>query len=89
MVMKIIVVKQNLVDIEAGVIIQLDNIERAFIQKFGRVLRADSPKQYIFYYKNTRDEEYLKNVYEEIDEDYIITINNLLDYNLIDYEINI
>ena len=73
---------QNLVDIEAGVIIQLDNVERAFIQKFGRTLRADSPKQYIFYYKNTRDEEYLKNVYEEIDKDYIIIVNNLLDLTM-------
>ena len=73
---------QNLIDIEAGVIIQLDNVERAFIQKFGRTLRADSPKQYIFYYKNTRDEDYLKNVYEEIDKDYIIIVNNLLDLNI-------
>lgn len=79
MVMKIIVVKQNLVDIEAGVIIQLDNVERAFIQKFGRTLRADSPKQYIFYYKNTRDEDYLQNVYEEINNDYITVVTNILE----------
>lgn len=63
---------QNLNDIQAGIIIQLDNAERAFIQKFGRSLRAESPVQYILYYKNTRDEEYLeKNVLEEINKDFI------------------
>ena len=61
----------NLTDIQVGVIIQLDGEERAFIQKFGRTLRADSPVQYILYYKGTRDEEYLKNALENIDTKYI------------------
>lgn len=52
---------QNLIDIDAGVIIQLDGQERSFVQKFGRTMRADNPIQYIFYYKYTRDEEYLNN----------------------------
>jgi superfamily II DNA or RNA helicase len=62
---------QNLVDIEAGIIVQLDGKERAFIQKFGRSMRAKDPIQYIFYYKNTRDEEYLNKILEEIDPSYI------------------
>lgn len=62
---------QNLNNIEVGVIIQLDGQERAFIQKFGRVLRADSPIQYVFYYSNTRDEEYLKSVLKNVDSEYI------------------
>jgi superfamily II DNA or RNA helicase len=66
---------QNLTDIEVGIIIQLDGQERAFIQKFGRTLRADSPTQYIFYYENTRDEEYLDKVLEGIDSNYIQEIN--------------
>jgi len=61
----------NLTDIEAGIIVQLDGEERAFIQKFGRTLRADSPEQYIIYYRATRDEEYLKNALENIDTKYI------------------
>ena len=61
----------NLTDIEAGVIIQLDGEERAFIQKFGRTLRADSPEQYIIYFRATRDEEYLNNALESIDKNYI------------------
>lgn len=68
----------NLTDIQVGVIIQLDGEERAFIQKFGRTLRAESPVQYIIYYKGTRDEEYLQKAIESIDKKYIVTyeINN-------------
>lgn len=63
---------QNLVDIQAGIIVQLDGQERAFIQKSGRVYRAEDPIQYIFYYKNTRDEEYLNNAIEDIDKSFIL-----------------
>lgn len=65
----------NLTDIEVGIIIQLDGEERAFIQKFGRTLRAESPVQYIVYYKGTRDEEYLQKALENIDKKYIEEIN--------------
>lgn len=73
---------QNLVDIEAGIIIQLDGKERAFIQKFGRSMRSENPVQFVFYYKNTMDTNYLENVLEEIDEEYIMKINNLNDFNM-------
>lgn len=73
---------QNLTDIEAGVIIQLDGKERAFVQKFGRSMRADAPIQFIFYYKNTRDIDYLDIVLEGIDEEYIIEVENLVDLEL-------
>lgn len=63
---------QNLTNIQAGIIVQLDGEERGFVQKFGRSLRADDPVQYIFYYKNTRDEEYLKKALENINSDYIL-----------------
>ena len=66
---------QNLNDIELGIIIQLDGQERSFIQKFGRSLRAEDPTQYIFYYKDTRDTEYLQNVLEGINENYIQEID--------------
>ena len=62
---------QNLNGIEAGIIIQLDGEERSFIQRFGRSLRADDPVQYIFYYKGTRDEEYLQNALKGIDQQYV------------------
>ena len=66
---------QNLNDIEVGIIVQLDGQERSFIQKFGRSLRAEDPTQYIFYYKNTRDTEYLQNALEGIDKNYIQELN--------------
>lgn len=65
----------NLTNIEAGIIVQLDGKERPFLQKTGRVMRAEDPIQYIFYYKNTRDEEYMKRVLEGIDSNYIKTLN--------------
>lgn len=73
---------QNLKDIEVGIIVQLDGQERAFVQKFGRSLRAEDPIQFVFYYKDTRDTEYLNNVIEGIDNEYIIEIDNLTDFEL-------
>lgn len=59
----------NLKDIQAGVIIQLDGVERAFVQKFGRVLRAEEPAQYIFYCtvegRTTQDERYLSRIIKQ------------------------
>mgnify|MGYP004643222039 FL=1 len=62
---------QNLNNIQAGIIVQLDGEERGFIQKFGRSLRAEDPVQYILYYKNTKDKEYLQKALEGIDKNYI------------------
>lgn len=64
----------NLVDIDAAIIVQLDGKERAFIQKSGRAMRAESPEIYIIYYKDTRDEEYLTNALEGLSKEYIIII---------------
>lgn len=61
----------NLTDIQVGIIVQLDGNERQFVQKFGRSLRAEDPVTYIFYYKDTQDETYLKNALENIDEKFI------------------
>ena len=54
----------NLKDVPVGIIIQLDAELRRFIQKIGRSLRAEKPEIYLFYYKNTRDEEFLNKVIE-------------------------
>jgi len=61
----------NLKDIEVGVIVQLDGKERLFIQKAGRVLRAEMPVMYIFYYKNTQDENYLNGAFDNIDSKFV------------------
>lgn len=68
---------QNLVDIEVGIIGQLDGKERPFTQKHGRVLRSENPIQFIFYYKNTRDEEYLNKIMENVNLEYVQTVESL------------
>nr|DAM02183.1 MAG TPA: Chromatin remodeling complex ATPase [Caudoviricetes sp.] len=73
---------QNLKDVEIGIIAQLDGQERAFVQKFGRTLRAEDPIQIILYFKGTRDEEYLNKAIEGIDPDYIYTIETLEELDL-------
>ena len=72
----------NLVDIEAGIIVQLDGYERGWIQKIGRVLRAKEPLQFIFYYKETKDMDYLENVLEGVNEEYITEVNNILNLKI-------
>ena len=61
----------TLTDIETGIIVQLDGNERQFIQKSGRMYRSKNPLIYIFYYKGTRDEEYLQKALEGINEEYV------------------
>jgi len=69
----------NLTDIEVGIIVQLDGKERLFIQKFGRSMRAEDPVSFIFYFKHTQDEVYLKNALENIENKYVryVNINDL------------
>lgn len=62
---------QNLKDIEAGLIVQLDGKARPFVQKFGRVMRSETPLLYILYVKNTQDETYLDNALSDIKKEYI------------------
>lgn len=61
----------SLTDIQVGVIVQLDGNERLFLQKFGRSLRAENPEQYIFYFKDTRDVEYLNKALKDINPKYV------------------
>lgn len=65
----------NLNDIEIGIITQLDGKERLFVQKQGRVMRAEDPISVIFYFKDTQDEVYLRTALENIDAKYVQHIN--------------
>lgn len=62
---------QNLKDIQAGIIIQLDGEERGFIQKSGRIMRSRNPEIYILYFKDTKDEYYFQNAIDGINEKYL------------------
>jgi len=61
----------NLTNIEAGMIVQLDNKKLSFIQMLGRVFRADLPECYVLVVKNTQDEKYLETVLEGFDTKYL------------------
>ena len=74
---------QNLPDIEAGIIIQLDGQERPFTQKSGRALRAKEPILFVFYYKNTRDEEYLAKILEGINPEYIQVVTDVEELDIL------
>ena len=65
----------NLTGIQMGIIVQLDGKERLFVQKFGRSMRAEDPVSFIFYYKDTQDENYLRTALENIDAKYVQHIN--------------
>ncbi len=61
----------NLNNIDAGIIIQLDDQERTAIQSIGRVLRSIAPEVYILVVKNTKDEQFMNNSLKNIDRKYI------------------
>lgn len=61
----------NLDNIEAGIIIQLDNVQRYFTQVSGRTLRATFPEQYVMYVKGTQDEVYVKTALDNFNMDYV------------------
>lgn len=61
----------NLNNIQAGVIVQLDNKKLSFIQMLGRIFRADLPECYVLIVKDTQDEVYLETVLEGFDTKYL------------------
>lgn len=61
----------NLVKLATVIISQLDSKARKFIQRVGRSLRSENPLVYAFYIKGTKDEDYLKEALENINENYI------------------
>jgi superfamily II DNA or RNA helicase len=70
----------NLENIEMGIIVQLDNVERYFTQVHGRTLRSLFPTQYVFYVKRTQDEVYVNTAIENFNKEYVnfTTLDNLL-----------
>lgn len=65
----------NLVNVEKGLIVQLDNVKLSFIQMLGRVFRSDIPEMHIIVFEGTKDISYLKNVMTGMSSKYVITIN--------------
>ena len=65
----------NLDNIDAGIIIQMDNTERLFVQKSGRIMRSVAPVCYILYFKNTIDVDYVTNSLSNIDAKFKVKHN--------------
>lgn len=61
----------NLKNIKKGLIVQLDNVKLSFIQMLGRVFRSDIPEMHVMVFKDTQDENYLKNVLYGFNTEYI------------------
>ena len=75
-VVKMLQEGQNLNNIEASVIVQLDSTSRSMVQKSGRALRAiDTPEIHIFYIAGTSDETYLNNSMSDINKEFIKVYN--------------
>ena len=61
----------NLLEIDAGFFIQVDNGSVSSSQILGRVLRSNAPELYIFRMKGTVDEGYVETALERIDPKFI------------------
>lgn len=57
----------NLKQTDVIIISQIDSNIRSFIQKMGRGLRSELPEIYLFVFKETKDEKYLKKALSNID----------------------
>ena len=56
----------NLVDIQCGLIIQIDNKERSPVQMIGRILRGVNPEVFLMVFVNTKDDYYIRKNLKEI-----------------------
>lgn len=61
----------NLKDIEAGLLVQLDNSSEGLQQILGRILRSQVPEFHLIVVKNTQDEKYFNKVLPTLNEEYI------------------
>lgn len=61
----------NLKHTDVIIISQIDSNIRSFIQKMGRGLRSELPEIYLFVFKETKDEKYLKKALSNIDENIV------------------
>ena len=65
----------NLNNIQAGLVIQLDNQEKNLSQQLGRAMRSLIPEFYVLYVEDTQDFTYLTTATEGLDKQYVATIN--------------
>lgn len=66
----------NFVNLEVGILQQLDSNPRKGIQTTGRTTRSVEPIMFIFRVKDTQDDVYLANFLEDMNKDFIEYIDN-------------
>lgn len=64
---------QNLVNCQFGIYTNLSASDRLIIQRLGRLLRHKNPYVYLPYFENTRDEEIINKMTQDINSNNIIT----------------
>ena len=72
----------NLVNCRVGVYAVLNSSERIIKQKLGRLLRHPDPIIIIPYFKNTREEEIVKQMLEDYNPELVSTVTSLTDLKL-------
>ena len=73
---------QNLNDCRIGIFAMINSSERINVQRLGRILRHKKPIIIIPFYKNTREEEIVKDMVEEYNPNTIKLINNINEIEL-------
>lgn len=72
----------NLVNCQIGIYANLNSSETIIKQRMGRLLRHPNPMIIIPYFKNTREEELVKIMLEDYNNDLVHTITKVEDINL-------
>lgn len=75
----------NLTNCQVGIFVSINSSDTMRIQKLGRILRHKEPKIFIIYYKDTREEELVKEMLENYNSELVTIVSNLKELNEISY----
>ena len=75
----------NLTNCQVGIFVSINSSDTMRIQKLGRILRHKEPKIFIIYYKDTREEELVKEMLENYNSELVTVVSSLKELNEISY----
>lgn len=70
----------NLTNCQVGIFVSINSSDTMRIQKLGRILRHKDPKIFIIYYKNTREEELVKEMLENYNSELVTIVETIDDF---------
>jgi superfamily II DNA or RNA helicase len=70
----------NLTNCQVGIFVSINSSDTMRIQKLGRILRHKDPKIFIIYYKDTREEELVKEMLENYNSELVTIIKTIDDF---------